>query len=259
MKNVVEKKEQKAMDEAEAERIADAGNALRFDAAGRAMVPLATCELEVLGNFGAGADTQLVLLLNGCNDEAASFASIGSALQGAGMRWLAVNFPGIGASTGTKVSFKVDQVRDKGQALEVIESLLDWLGEPKVSVVGRDFGGLVAIFLAKLKPKRISKYALIADAVRKKDLMATGQGTEDIMVWWQAQSDGKVAELCQKGKKSPALFFWPSKNEVTNRTITGPFKNLGKGMEALLKCSCECHAGMDEEQIGQRLAAALCK
>eukprot|EP00927_Polykrikos_kofoidii_P081232 TRINITY_DN7844_c0_g1_i4.p1 TRINITY_DN7844_c0_g1~~TRINITY_DN7844_c0_g1_i4.p1 ORF type:complete len:1190 (+),score=219.62 TRINITY_DN7844_c0_g1_i4:74-3643(+) len=251
VKNKVEKKEARDKDDKAAEKLESAGHSLAFDPSGKGIVGGLRCgDVEVWGDFSAGPERPLVVILVGFGQNPGEWAPLCAELQAARLRWLAPYFKGKGCSGHPEEIIK-------GSGSDIVIELLDWLGVRKVHVVGIDWGALVTITLLAKHGKRIGKYALICQVLKTENGMSGGlQGDimRDSACWWAFMNDATLKATCVKLRKSPAYFFYPSKT-IRGARITGPLKSTIEGAAKALKAQQTDNAELDSAAMGQQIAA----
>lgn len=144
-----------------------------------------------------------VLFFHGCPDTRRAAWSGHDAARTAGVRLIAANRPGYGASTPASPSYE----RVVGDAAE----LADWLGLDRFGAIGMSVGGTFALACAALLPDRVTAAALVAtpgESPRmappypRDGLDATGQGFYDDLAAGTPQQN--VARV------SPEFLAWRS-------------------------------------------------
>ena len=98
-----------------------------------------------------------VLAFHGWLDNAATWTGVAPSLAAAGMRVVAIDFPGHGASSHRSS----DATYSFGDMLLVALDVLDALGWGQASLLGHSMGGAVAMMTAAAAPERVVKAALV--------------------------------------------------------------------------------------------------
>jgi pimeloyl-ACP methyl ester carboxylesterase len=120
----------------------------------------ASPEIHVLGNFSAGQESPLVVLLHYYSPgksgaDGSFFLHWFDQLAASGIRVLAPTFPGHGMSRGVAPTSKPESKHLGEVGKSVILRVLDYLGERKCYVLGYDWGGGIALELGLRYPSRI--------------------------------------------------------------------------------------------------------
>jgi pimeloyl-ACP methyl ester carboxylesterase len=100
---------------------------------------------------------QPVLLLHGFPDSSLGFVELAEALAGAGFRAIAPDLRGYGASHRSQSleSYRMDEL------LEDVMALVHWSGESSVTLVGHDWGAILAYCFASRYPERVSQLVIM--------------------------------------------------------------------------------------------------
>ena len=130
-----------------------------------------------------------VLFFHGCPDTRRAAASGHHAAQRLGIRLVAANRPGYGASTPAAPSYRT--VADDAVALA------DELGLDEVGVLGMSVGGTFALACAAYHPHRVRAAALVAtpgEAPRMDPPWTRDDLDPDGRAWFAALADGDLAD-----------------------------------------------------------------
>jgi dienelactone hydrolase len=125
---------------------------------GRASIPTNGSIINCYGDFSAGPDAAVVVLLHyyGKEVDASMWASTFESLKLAGKCYLAPDMPGHGGSLG-ECSAKPDDYGKDGGPADIILHLLNACGVRRACLFGYDWGGGIACAFALKHPTRTQK------------------------------------------------------------------------------------------------------
>jgi len=124
---------------------------------------------KVFGKTMGDRDARLVLAIHGWSQRNGwhTWQPMMAPLAEAGLRVVSVDMPGWGQSVPVEPG-RLTSV----QAVEVVKELLDGLGVKQATLMGKSWGGGVALALALDQPERVNKLLLTAPAFRRLEALA---------------------------------------------------------------------------------------
>ena len=161
---------------------------IEFDSSGNCVIPSCAGKISCIGDVSAGPSAPLVMLLHyyGHGGDATMWRHAISDLVACGHRVLAPSFPGHGSTLGKSSSKMEDLTKPKGP-VEIVKSLVDYVGASKVSFLGYDWGGGIAFAFALKYRKRVAKLMGWCISYRNPDDLAPlkkkGQKGEVLLLW----------------------------------------------------------------------------
>jgi predicted esterase len=175
-----------------------------FDENGKTVIQACGKDIECYGNWDAGPKRPLVVLLHyyGFGGGASMWHFLFTELIQSGARFLAPNFPGHEGTKGSSSS-KPEDMSKPGGPVEILQGLLDAVGEKKAIVVGFDWGGGIAAEFALAHSKRVKKLALWCMSYRDSSKLAgLAVRNKDLLFMWDKNDQNRSPK---KGKEFAAV------------------------------------------------------